>query len=149
MRRTIVALGVAGVLVLAGCGGTAPSTSDAAADALQQVGFQTESTGKPSVKAVRKHLRKNTLHGEVVVQTKKNGAQTVVVQRGSVTAVASGSVSVKSSDGFALTWKLGDKLRVVQDRKTAELSAVKTGAEIGIAGVRDGNDSTARIIVLE
>ena len=61
----------------------------------------------------------------------KDGVKTIVVQRGTVTAVSGGQVSVKSSDGFALTWTLGDKVRVVQDKKKVEASAVKTGAEIG------------------
>jgi hypothetical protein len=155
MRRTIVALGISGVLLLAGCGQAAtasPDISDAAV-ALQQVGFSTESTGStataaPARKVLRKNLRKNTLHGEVVVQTKKNGVRTVVVQRGSITAVTGDRVSVQSSDGFALTWTLGDKVRVVQDHKAVAASALKTGAAIGIAGTKEGGTSTARLIVL-
>jgi hypothetical protein len=95
----------------------------------------------------RKFLRKNTLHGEVTVQG-KDGVKTVVVQRGTVTAVDATTVSVKSTDGYALTWALGDKLRVRQDRETVARSAVKTGAEIGLAGVKDGDQTVARLIVI-
>ncbi|GIE92882.1 hypothetical protein [Paractinoplanes rishiriensis] len=151
MRRTLVALGLTGVLALTGCGGgtadTAADVADAAV-ALQQVGFETAEAGQAPPRTLKKFLRKNTLHGEVAVQTRDNEVRTVVVQRGSVTAAGADSVSVRSSDGFALTWVLGDKLRVVQDRKQVEISAVKTGAEIGIAGVKDGDRSVARLIVI-
>lgn len=155
MRRTIVALGLSGVLLLAGCGqaaSAAPDVSDASV-ALQQVGFTTgtataTATAAPARKVLRRNLHKNTLHGEVVVQTKKNGVRTVVVQRGSITAVSAGQVSVKSSDGFAQTWTLGDKLRIVQNRKAVQASALKTGAPIGIAGTKDGGTTTARLIIL-
>jgi hypothetical protein len=95
-------------------------------------------------KGARKWLRKNTLHGEMTVQG-RDGAKTIVVQRGTVTAVDAKTVSVKSTDGFALTWTLGDKVRVVHDRKKAEISEVKVGAEVGLAGVA----TTARLIVVK
>ncbi|MEU4241194.1 hypothetical protein [Actinoplanes sp. NPDC026619] len=163
MKRTLLALSLTAALALAGCGAAAASTpastsddvSDAAV-ALQQVGFETgladtasAATGEAPRKTLRKYLRRNTLHGEVVIDTKKNGKQTVVVQRGSVTAVTADSVSVKSTDGFALTWKFGDKLRLVQDRKTISASALKTGAEIGIAGTKDGSVASARLIAVK
>ncbi|MFI5892588.1 hypothetical protein ACIA5D_21015 [Actinoplanes sp. NPDC051513] len=166
MRRTLLALGLAGVLAVAGCGiggGSATTTPSDIADeaiALQQVGFETGLADNPSAaadagsgdaprKALRKYLRRNTLHGEVTIQTKKQGAKTVVVQRGSVTAVAADKITVKSTDGFTLTWAYGDKLRVVQDKKTVETSAIKTGAEIGIAGTKDGDLTSARLIAIK
>jgi hypothetical protein len=170
MRRTLLALGLTGVLAVAGCGisGGAATPSDIAdeAIALQQVGFDTgladagtpspgasagpaAATGDaPARKALRKYLRKNTLHGEVTLQTKKQGTKTVVVQRGAVTSVTAGEVTVKSTDGFTLTWAFGDKLRIVQDKKTVEKSALKTGEEIGIAGAKDGSTNNARLIAI-
>jgi hypothetical protein len=109
----------------------------------------TSGTGDaPSRGALRRQLRANTLHGEVVVQTKA-GPKTIVVQRGEVTAVAGDEVTVKSSDGFTLTWTYGEKVRIVQNRKPAEKSAVKTGGQIGVAGVKDGDTSRARLVVLK
>jgi hypothetical protein len=162
---TLTTLGLAGLLGLTACGiGAGQAPAAAAADvadeavALQAVGLETglEATPAPSASddakkdrrhAVRKYLRKNTLHGEATVQG-KDGVKTIVVQRGTVTAVSGDQVSVKSSDGFALTWTLGDKVRVVQDKKKVEASAVKTGAEIGLAGAKDGDATTARLIVV-
>jgi hypothetical protein len=158
---TFTTLGVAALLGLSGCGA---ATSAAAADvsdeayALQAVGLDTGLEAAPSPaaskapaahrKAIRQYLRKNTLHGEVTVKG-KDGATTIVVQRGTVTAVTSTGVSVKSTDGFAQSWTFGDKLRVVQDKKTVQTSALKTGAEIGIAGTKDGGKDSARLIAVK
>jgi hypothetical protein len=170
---TLSTLGLAGLLGLTGCGigtGTTTAAVQAAADlsdeatALQAVGFDTGIAADPSPSAsagaesatpkkdrriaIRKYLRKNTLHGEVTVQG-KDGVKTIVVQRGTVTAVTSTSVSVKSTDGFALTWTFGDKLRVVQDKKAVQTSALKVGQEIGAAGARNGNAIDARLIAIK
>jgi hypothetical protein len=92
-------------------------------------------------------LRRNTLHGEVVVQT-KDGVRTVDVQRGTVTAIDAKTVTVKSADGFTLTWTFGNPLHVVEHRTAVQPSAVKVGTEIGLAGVKDGGVTTARLIVI-
>jgi hypothetical protein len=87
------------------------------------------------------------MHAEAVVQTEE-GTKTVVVQRGTVTAVDATSVTVKSADGFIITWKLGDKLRVFAHRASATMSAVTVGEEIGIAGAKSGDTDTARLIIV-
>jgi hypothetical protein len=168
---TLTSLGLAGLLGLSGCGvaartgtGTASTAADVSdeAFALQAVGLETGLEADPSPapsasapqtraehrRAIRRYLRKNTLHGEVAVQG-KDGIKTVVVQRGTITAVTSTSVSVKSTDGFALTWTFGDKLRVVQDKKTVQTSALKTGVEIGVAGTKSGSTDSARLIAVK
>ncbi|WFE62872.1 hypothetical protein [Micromonospora sp. WMMD714] len=96
----------------------------------------------------RVQLGRNGLHGEAVVQTRDGGTKTVVVQRGEVTAVDGGSVTVKSTDGFSLTWKLGDQLRVVERRTTIKASDVKVGTKVNVAGAKDGDASVARLIVV-
>ncbi|MFI9641139.1 hypothetical protein ACIG87_13935 [Micromonospora sp. NPDC051925] len=93
-------------------------------------------------------LRKDGLHGEAVVRTKDGGTKTVVVQRGEVTAIDADSVTVKSTDGFTLTWKLGDQLRVVERRTTIKADDIKAGTKVDVAGARDGDASVARLIVV-
>jgi len=167
---TLTTLGLTGLLGLAGCGvaaGPAGAPAAAVADvadvadeayALQTVGFETGLAADPAPsasaatrlqhrKAIRRYLRKNTLHGEVTVQG-KDGVKTVVVQRGTVTAVTTTGVSVKSTDGFTLTWTFGDKLRVVKDKKAVPAGTVTSGAQIGIAGTKDGSANSARLIVI-
>jgi hypothetical protein len=164
MLLTISTLGLAAVLGLAGCAQApaAANVSDEVA-ALQAIGFDTglaaEPTPAPSASAapkagkqrraaVRRYLRRNTLHGEITVQG-KDGPRTIVVQRGTITAVSASGVSVRSADGYALTWTYGDKLRVVQNRATVGATALKSGAEIGVGGTRNGTATVARLIVIK
>ncbi|SCG59613.1 hypothetical protein [Micromonospora coxensis] len=124
----------------------APTPSSSAAPAEQTRGERAEEWRKR--RQARVLLRKNTLHGEAVVQTKDGGTKTVVVQRGQVTAIDGDSVTVKSADGFTLTWTLGDKLRVVERRTTIRSTDIAVGTTVGVAGAKDGDASVARLIVV-
>ncbi|RAK38338.1 hypothetical protein B0I29_105286 [Actinoplanes lutulentus] len=149
------------VLALGGCagGGVAEAVPDSGLEsvALQAAGFAegldevepspSEAEG-PRPRAIRKLLRKNTLHGEVVVQGRDGEQRTIVVQRGEVTAADDAGFTVKSTDGFELTWTFGEPLRVVQDRKKAERSAVKAGVQVAVGGARDGSVTAARLVVV-
>jgi hypothetical protein len=158
----VAVLGLVGLVGLAGCARLAdqPDTSPETA-ALAAMGFETglEPANAPAPsaspdahafkgrRALRVQLRKNVLHGEAVVQT-KNGVQTIEVQRGQVTAVTGTSVTVKSTDGFTETWTFGDKFTVVQHRAKVPASTIKSGAQIGIAGTKSGDTTTARLAIL-
>jgi hypothetical protein len=161
MALTLTTLGLAGLLTLTACGaGPAADVSDEAY-ALQQVGLETgleQAAPAPSRSgaaedkaerrsAARKFLRKNTLHGEMTVQG-KDGVRTIVAQRGTVTAVDAGTLSVKSADGFTLTWTFGDVLRVVRGKEKVDVGAVKVGAAVGVAGARNGDAAVARLVVI-
>ncbi|SCL15363.1 hypothetical protein GA0070624_0700 [Micromonospora rhizosphaerae] len=93
-------------------------------------------------------LRRNILHGEVVVQTRDGGTKTVAVQRGEVTAIDGDSMTVKSTDGFTMTWTFGDNLRVIERRSTVQSSDIKVGTTVGVAGAKDGDGGVARLIVV-
>ncbi|MFC0100582.1 hypothetical protein ACFFKH_24075 [Micromonospora marina] len=93
-------------------------------------------------------LRRNTLHGEAVVRTKDGGTKTVAVQRGEVTAIDDRSVTVKSTDGFTVTWTFGAELRVVERRTTIRSADIKVGATVGVAGAKEGDKSVARLVVV-
>lgn len=165
-----VVIGLVGLVGLAGCAQLAerangtvqvPADSSPEAVALAAMGFDTglEPANAPAPsasasahpfkgkRALRVQLRKNVLHGETVVQT-KNGTQTIEVQRGQVTAVTATTVTIKSTDGFTETWTFGDKFTVVQNRAKVAASAIKSGAQIGIAGTKSGDTTTARLAVL-
>ena len=98
-------------------------------------------------RAARVILNRRMLHGEATVQT-RDGAKVVTAQRGTVTAVDGTTVTVKSGDGFTLTWTIGDPIHVWEHRQPADLGAVKTGTEVGVAGAREGDTVTARLIVI-
>ncbi|SNT45955.1 hypothetical protein SAMN05421812_106314 [Asanoa hainanensis] len=93
-------------------------------------------------------LRKNTLHGEAVVKTKDGSTQTVLVQRGQVTAVDADSITVKSTDGFTITWSFADDLRVVERRNSIQADQLAAGDQVGVAGTKDGDGGAARLIVI-
>jgi hypothetical protein len=157
------ALGTAALIGLTACG-PAAATGDFTpeATALTSVGFAVGDLApaadpSPSADpakphklrpgALRRELGQHVEHGEVVVQT-KDGDKTIDVQRGTVTAVNDNSLTVKSVDGFSQTWAFGDPLRVIQNKAKADKSAIKTGATIGVAGVKNGGTVTANLVVI-
>ncbi|MCZ7421871.1 MULTISPECIES: hypothetical protein [unclassified Micromonospora] len=99
-------------------------------------------------RAARVLLRKNTLHGDVVVQTKDGGTKTVSVQRGEVTALTDDKITVKSTDGFTRTWTFTDDLRVIERRKSIAATDIKVGTRLGVAGTVSGEQAQARLIVV-
>jgi hypothetical protein len=92
-------------------------------------------------------LRKNVLHGEVVVQTKE-GTRTVAVQRGEVTGIDDDSVTVKSTDGYTATWSFATDLHVVRHSTTVRPEEIKAGTQVGVAGAKEGENLVARLIVV-
>jgi hypothetical protein len=92
-------------------------------------------------------LRRNTLHGEAVVQTDA-GPQTVVVQRGAVTAVNGDTFTVTSTDGFVLTWTFGPEAKIVKDRAKVGKDQIKAGDQVGVAGAKSGDKTVARLVVV-
>ncbi len=164
-----VAAGALGLASLAGCaaggrantgGNAAPAdTTDTVSSALSEIGVDPAGlvlaapTSTPSAqpghrgRPIRRFLRRNTLHGEITVQT-KNGVRTIVVQRGKVTAASATGLTVQSTDGYTVTWTYGSPLRVVANRTQADKSAVKVGEEVGVAGLKNGTADDARWVVL-
>jgi hypothetical protein len=163
-RTRIAVIALAAALTLSGCGGapqaapSGPAGTQALGDvdaelvALETVGLADAADGgdkqRPRPRLIRKHLRTNTLHGEVAVQG-KDGVRTVVVQRGTITEVSDAGITVESTDGFDLTWTYGDQLRLVQDRQAVERSVLRTGVQVGVGGVREGEITKARLIVVK
>jgi hypothetical protein len=96
---------------------------------------------------IRRALAKNVEHGEVVVKT-KDGDKTIDVQRGTVTAISSTSITVRSSDGFSETWTFGSPIHVIEHRTTVQPSNVTAGATVGVAGTKSGSNLTASLLVI-
>jgi hypothetical protein len=96
---------------------------------------------------IRRALARNVEHGEIVLQT-KNGDKTIDVQRGTVTAISSTTITVKSADGFSETWTFGNPIHVVEHRTTVQPSDVTAGETVGLAGTKSGGDLTASLLVI-
>jgi hypothetical protein len=164
MRRIIGILLAAAVALtaVAGCGrlrDRGDDTTELSWDeqALQSIGYETadlapassdDDTGGRGGRHPRlRYLFQHALHAEATVQTEK-GLVTVVAQRGTVTEVTDATVTIRSTDDFTLTWRLGDRSVVVVDRAKSELSKVTVGTEVGVAGSRDGDTVTVRLLVV-
>lgn len=173
--RTPLAL-LAGILVLVGltgCGrprdADVVDTADLAwpAQALQAVGLaeedlapsafvETAGPGRPNAggpaRPQGRHPRlryvfQHALHGEATVRTEE-GVRTVVAQRGTVTAVSGSTITVVSADDFTLAWTIASGTVVIVNRARAEIGAVAVGAEVGVAGFREGDTVHARLVVV-
>ena len=138
----VIGIGSVGVAMAADNGSASPSTS-ASASASANPGGATGSTAAKKLHG----LRARALHGEFVVQT-KDGLKTVVLQKGSVTALSATSVTVKSTDGYTVTWTINDQTRVRKDKAAAAATDLKSGLVVRVVGPKDGSATTARVIVI-
>jgi hypothetical protein len=89
-----------------------------------------------------KKLEGRALHGEFTVST-KNGVKTFDAQNGQVTAVSATSMTVRSSDGFSLTWTLDASTRVRVHGAKGSLSDITKGATVRVLGLKSGSGATA------
>ena len=166
MGRTSIGLalaaGVLGVAGLVGYGiGTAGTgnaatlvghtTTDATGDSATGDAFTpgtvADASDWPRL-ARRFKVRANLMHGEVSVRTKNKGDKIVVLQRGAVQAYAGTTLTVASVDGFTQTWSVASDVRVVKNRQKSDTSAVTSGANVIVVGVREGDQRIARIIAI-
>ena len=130
---------------------SAVDPATAAPTASPSAGAKAKDDRGAKLRHLRQRIRfgfgRNLLHGEAVVKT-EDGTKTVVVQRGTVTAITSTSVTVKSSDGFTLTWTFGNPFTVIKDRAKVDPGSVAVGSQVGVAGSKDGSATTARLMVV-
>jgi hypothetical protein len=130
-------------------GNTAPGTEAVPVSDPSPSGSAKAGAKHPRLRrlTIRRALAGNVEHGEVVVKA-KSGDQTIDVQRGTVTAINSTSVTVKSADGFTLTWTFGNPIHVGEHRTSVQPSSVAVGETIGVAGTKSGGTMTARLMVI-
>jgi hypothetical protein len=169
------ALGAFGLLGMAACSPSAGSDQSQAmspeATALTALGFSdSDVTGDSTTGAsattppstgpnghrnhprwqrllIRRALGRHVEHGQVTVET-KDGDKTIVVQRGVITALTSTGMTVKSTDGFTLTWTFDPSMRVIENRATIQPGDVKPGETVGVAGLQNGSENDAKLVVI-
>jgi hypothetical protein len=81
------------------------------------------------------------LHGQFVVPRSGGGYQTEDTQRGSVTAVSTSSITVKSADGFAKTYQVTSS--TVVDARRDGIGSVKDGHQVSVLATVSGGTATA------
>ena len=85
------------------------------------------------------------LHGQFVVPKPGGGYQTMDLQRGSVTAVGSPSIAVKSADGFEKTYTVTSS--TVVRSNTNKIADIKKDDQVRVLAVEDNGKATAVRIV--
>lgn len=85
------------------------------------------------------------IHGQFVAPKPGGGYQTIDTQRGTVTAVSSSSITVKSSDGYTKTYQVTSSTNV--DAQRAGIGSVKTGQTVSVFATVTGSSATATQIV--
>jgi hypothetical protein len=85
------------------------------------------------------------LHGQVTVPKSGGGYQTLDVQSGTVSAVSTGSLTVKSTDGFTATYTVTSK--TVVDAEAAGIGSVKKGDTVFVTATVSGSTPTAADIL--
>src|ERR1700740_1137006 len=81
------------------------------------------------------------LHGQAVLSTPGVGYQTVDYQRGTVTAVSAGSITLKSTDGFTHSYDITGSTIVGAHRDG--ISSVKAGNTASVIATVSGKTPTA------
>jgi hypothetical protein len=85
------------------------------------------------------------IHGQFVAPKQGGGYQTIDTQRGTVTAVSTGSITVKSSDGYTKSYLVTSSTNV--DAQRAGIGSVKTGQTVSVLATVSGSSATATQIV--
>ena len=85
------------------------------------------------------------VHGQAVLAKPGGGYQTVAYQRGTVTAVSTGSITVKSSDGFTQSYVINGSTIVGAQR--GGIGSVKTGDTASVMGTVSGKTVTAAKVI--
>lgn len=136
VRATIVAVGAAAGLTLAGLGIAAAQsnpTDPPPSDQPAKPKGERHAGGKRGM-----HGRHMGIHGEFVTRTPDGGGfQTMATQHGEVTEVSASSLTVKSEDGFTRTYVVNDDTLV--NAGNEGIADVQKGDEVHVmAVVRDG-----------
>jgi hypothetical protein len=85
------------------------------------------------------------IHGQVTEPKSGGGYQTVDVQRGTVTAVSSSSITVKSADGYTATYAVIGSTEV--NAQAAGIGTVKDGDTVELTATVSGGTATAASII--
>jgi hypothetical protein len=144
--RSAIAAVVAAVAMAGGAGaavaaGTSGTEANAATLAVSQI--QSPTPTHPGFGGMGHRIP--ILHGQAVLSKPGGGYQTVAFQRGAVTAVSAGSITLKSTDGFTQTYTINDSTVVGAHR--GGISSIKAGDTASVIATVSGKTFTASRII--
>jgi hypothetical protein len=143
MLRRTAALVTTGALALGGVALLVPQPASAQQDVTAQVAAPGK--GKLLTPAQRQQLR-STGHVTVTRHTPKHGTVTVLVQRGTVTALSATSITLRSKDGYAHSYAITPKTKVREQRQDVKLSDLKAGERAMVVALHTAKGDVARRI---
>jgi hypothetical protein len=157
-RRPYVLAGVAVAALLGGAGAAVAATNSNGTPATQSAVVTTPpsaSPGQPGVAGPRfRHAGMRlglggglfgVLHGQFVVGKPGGGYQTVDVQNGQVTAVSNTSITLKSTDGFTMSYVVASSTLVDAERNG--IASVKVGNQASVLATVRGSTATATSVM--
>jgi hypothetical protein len=83
----------------------------------------------------------NVEHGQVVIRKSNGTDETIDIQRGTVAAVGSTSITVKSTDGYTATYAVSSS--TIVDAQSAGIGSVKTGDTVSVEATVSGSAASA------
>lgn len=156
-RRPYVLAGVAVAALLGGAGAALAVTSSrapaAAPSAVVATPVPSPSPGQPGAHPGFRRFGARfgglgslfgALHGQLVVAKPGGGYETVDVQNGQVTAVSNTSITLKSSDGFTMSYVVASSTLV--DAQRDGIGSVKVGNQASVLATVSGGTATATSI---
>lgn len=151
MKRTRTMVAAGGVaLVLAGTGaGVAAAQTSTPPPAPTNSTAPTTATPKAHAPGAKKHHGKGLAgraeHGEFTTHT-KTGDKVLDVQRGTVTGLKGGSITVRSTDGFTATYTTDQATKVRKDKKTAQVGQIAVNDRVRLVAVKSQTADTVQHI---
>ena len=158
-RRPYILAGVAVAALLGGAGAALAATNSGGTPATQSAVVNTPaaspSPGQSATGGQRsRHFGGKfglggglfgVLHGQFVVAKPGGGDETVDVQNGQVTAVSTTSVTLKSSDGFTMSYAVASS--TIVDAQRDGIGSVKVGNQASVQATVSGSTATATSIM--
>jgi hypothetical protein len=86
------------------------------------------------------------LHGEFVTGGQNGSTTTVVVQTGTVTAKNGSTITVQSTDKYAVTWTLDSSTTIRTRWAQGTVKDIAVGDTVQVQGTRSGSTTTARFV---
>jgi hypothetical protein len=152
-----VAAGGAFVVTQVGTGSPAPAQAQAADSTGFQAGTSASVTGQAATLSsalagtgagrLARLRRLGGLYGQYTYET-KTGSDTLAFERGTITSVGSGDVTVRAANGTSWTWELVSTSVVRESGQKMAESTLATGETVFAGGPVTNGAKDARLIVI-
>jgi len=149
-----IAIAGAAAAVIVGAGTAALAASGSSASGTPTSASSSSSPDKTLGRFARRHpgiaaaISHHAVHGVIVTKDDSGKYVTHDGILGTVTAVSSTSITIKSSDGFAQRYTVNSdtKVRTKSDGKSATIAQVHVGDHVGVVGTGTGTPAATYVV---